>query len=143
MNSLGDEIRQDELPDERRNLQCGAAQLVGNTVDGKLAVAAIVVLCAYGAPHTAVPFINGKRIYETDTHYKHCLVYEAHDRNSHRPTVSLVIDRWGRQSSIFTDKNDDLVLEYLKSKSINPKSYAEARNECKNRIDALARRLKK
>ena len=36
-----------------------------------------------------------------------------------------------------------IVLEYLKSPSINPKGYAEARNECKNRIDALAARLRK
>jgi 4-hydroxy-4-methyl-2-oxoglutarate aldolase len=36
-----------------------------------------------------------------------------------------------------------VILEYLKSATVNPKGYAEARNECKNRIDALARRLKK
>jgi spermidine synthase len=80
----------------------------------KVAIAGAVVLCAYGAPQTSVPFIGGKRIYEADSHYNHCLVYEASDRITHRPTRSLVIDRYGRQSSIFTDKNDDLVLEYLK-----------------------------
>jgi len=36
-----------------------------------------------------------------------------------------------------------VVLKYLKSLSVNPKGYNEARNECKNRIDLLARRLKK
>ena len=30
----------------------------------------------------------------------------------------------------------------LKSGKIDPKGYAAARNECKNRIDALARKLK-
>lgn len=37
---------------------------------------------------------------------------------------------------------EGIVLEYLKSRSTTPKGFAEARNECKNRIDALARRLK-
>ncbi len=35
-----------------------------------------------------------------------------------------------------------VVLEYLKSGTVNPKGYAEARNECKKRIDALALRLR-
>jgi len=37
---------------------------------------------------------------------------------------------------------EQIVLDYLKSASINPKGYGEARKECKNRIDALAKRLK-
>jgi len=36
-----------------------------------------------------------------------------------------------------------VVLDYLKSGKLDPRGYGEARNECKNRIDALARRLKK
>lgn len=36
-----------------------------------------------------------------------------------------------------------IVLDYLKSGKLDARSYGEARNECKNRIDALARRLKK
>src|SRR5262245_8874724 len=35
-----------------------------------------------------------------------------------------------------------VVLDYLKSGRIDPKGYDAARNECKNRIDALAKRLK-
>jgi 4-hydroxy-4-methyl-2-oxoglutarate aldolase len=35
-----------------------------------------------------------------------------------------------------------IVLDYLKSGTIDPKGYAAVRNECKNRIDALARKLK-
>jgi regulator of RNase E activity RraA len=35
-----------------------------------------------------------------------------------------------------------VVLDYLKVGKIDPKGYAAARNECKERIDALARRLK-
>ncbi len=35
-----------------------------------------------------------------------------------------------------------IVLNYLKSGKIDPKGYAAARNECKDRIDALARKLK-
>ena len=35
-----------------------------------------------------------------------------------------------------------VVLDYLKSGKIDPKGYAAVRNECKNRIDALARKLK-
>jgi len=80
----------------------------------KVAVAGMIALCALGAPATSVPFIQGKHIYEADTHYNHCLIYEAVDRNTRRPIRSLVIDRFGRQSTIFTDKNDDLVLDYLK-----------------------------
>ena len=37
---------------------------------------------------------------------------------------------------------EQIVLDYLKGKGINPKGYGEARKECKNRIDALAKRLK-
>src|SRR5271163_2521017 len=36
-----------------------------------------------------------------------------------------------------------VVLDYLKSSSVTVKGYAEARNECKTRIDSLAQRLKK
>jgi regulator of RNase E activity RraA len=35
-----------------------------------------------------------------------------------------------------------IVLDYLKSAKIDPKGYATARNACKERIDALGRRLK-
>src|SRR5262249_51463534 len=35
-----------------------------------------------------------------------------------------------------------VVLDYLKSDTIDPKGYEAARNECKNRIDALAKKLK-
>ena len=80
----------------------------------KIGVAGIIALCAWTAPKTSVPFITAKHIYEADTHYNHCVVYEAVDRITKRPTRSLVIDRFTRQSTIFTDKNDDLVLEYLK-----------------------------
>lgn len=37
---------------------------------------------------------------------------------------------------------EQIVLDYLKTPGINPKGYGEARKECKNRIDALAKRLK-
>jgi 4-hydroxy-4-methyl-2-oxoglutarate aldolase len=36
-----------------------------------------------------------------------------------------------------------IVLDYLKAGKVTVKGFAEARNECKGRIDALARRLKK
>ena len=35
-----------------------------------------------------------------------------------------------------------VVLDYLKSGRVDPKGYAKARNECRDRIEALARRLK-
>ncbi len=38
---------------------------------------------------------------------------------------------------------EGIVLEYLRSRPVTPRGFAEARNECKNKIDALARRLKK
>ena len=37
---------------------------------------------------------------------------------------------------------EQIVLDYLKSPNINVKGYGEARKECKNRIDALAKRMK-
>jgi regulator of RNase E activity RraA len=36
-----------------------------------------------------------------------------------------------------------VVLDYLKAERIDPKGYARARAECKDRIDALARKLKR
>lgn len=36
-----------------------------------------------------------------------------------------------------------VVLDYLKTGKLDPKGYAAARNECKERIDSLARKLKK
>jgi regulator of RNase E activity RraA len=36
-----------------------------------------------------------------------------------------------------------VVLDYLKAGRIDPKGYARARNECKDRIDDLARRLRR
>lgn len=36
---------------------------------------------------------------------------------------------------------EQIVLDYLKAGNVNPKGFAEARKECKNRIDALAKRL--
>jgi spermidine synthase len=80
----------------------------------KIAAAGIVALCAYGAPNTSTPFISGKHVFESDTHYNHCLVYEAADFRTGRPSRALLTDRFARQSAVFTDRNDDLVLEYLK-----------------------------
>jgi 4-hydroxy-4-methyl-2-oxoglutarate aldolase len=37
---------------------------------------------------------------------------------------------------------EGVVMDYLKSKHPTPKGFAEARGECKTRIDALAKRLK-
>ena len=36
-----------------------------------------------------------------------------------------------------------VVLEYLKSPRVDPKGFNTARMECKSRIDALAKRLRK
>jgi 4-hydroxy-4-methyl-2-oxoglutarate aldolase len=38
---------------------------------------------------------------------------------------------------------ETVVLDYLKSERLDPKGYARARNECRERIEALARRLKR
>ena len=35
---------------------------------------------------------------------------------------------------------ESVVMDYLKGKNLTAKGFAEARNECKNRIDALAKR---
>jgi hypothetical protein len=35
-----------------------------------------------------------------------------------------------------------VVLDYLKAGKIDPKGYAAARNECRDRIEALGRKLK-
>jgi spermidine synthase len=80
----------------------------------KAAAAGIVALCAFGASSTSTPFIPGKHLFERDTHYNHALVYEGADFRTGRPSRALFTDRFARQSAIFTDRNDDLVLEYLK-----------------------------
>ena len=36
-----------------------------------------------------------------------------------------------------------VVLDYLKTERLDPQGYAKARNECRDRIEALARRLKR
>jgi regulator of RNase E activity RraA len=38
---------------------------------------------------------------------------------------------------------ESVVLDYLKAGKIDPKGYIEARNECRDRIEKLARKLKK
>jgi spermidine synthase len=78
------------------------------------AAAAMIAFSIAAAPRTSLPFVTGNRIFETDTHYNHALVYESADRATGRPIRSLVIDRYSRQSSVFLDRNDDLVLDYLK-----------------------------
>jgi spermidine synthase len=86
----------------------------------KAATAILAALCGYAAPGTSVPYIQSRHLFETDTHYNHCLVYEGVDARTNRPIRSLVIDRYSRQSSIFTDRNDDLVLDYLKYFRLGP-----------------------
>jgi spermidine synthase len=76
--------------------------------------AAVVVLCALAAPSTSTAIVPGKLVYETDTHYNHAMVYDGTDPQTRRPVRNLYIDRYFRLSSMFLDKDDDLVLEYLK-----------------------------
>jgi predicted membrane-bound spermidine synthase len=80
----------------------------------RAAAAAVVLLCALAAPSTSVAIVPGKLVYETDTHYNHAMVYDATDAPTGRPVRNLYIDRYFRLSSVFRDKDDDLVLEYLK-----------------------------
>ena len=80
----------------------------------RIAAVGITALCLYLTPRTSVPFIAGKHVFETDSHYNHWLVYEASDTGTKRPIRSLVTDRFARQSSVFTDGGNDLVLEYLR-----------------------------
>lgn len=84
------------------------------SLKARIAAVGLAGLCIYGAPNTSVPFISGRHLFEIDTHYNHCLVYESVDGRTKRPIRSLVIDRYSRQSSMFLDRNDDFVLEYLK-----------------------------
>ena len=95
-------------------LACSITLSVNRFLKLKIAVAGLVALCAFGASTTSTPFISGKHVFERDTHYNHALVYEGVDYRSGRPNRALLTDRYARQSAIFTDKNDDLVLEYLK-----------------------------
>lgn len=80
----------------------------------RMAMAAAAALCAWGAPATSVPFISGQHIYETDTQYSHYLVTETIDGASKRPVHNLMMDRAAIQSSAYADRNDEIVLEYLK-----------------------------
>jgi len=80
----------------------------------RVAVLALAATFALKAPSTAVNFVAGKLLFETDTEYNHALVYDRVDNRTQRPIRSLFIDRFARQSSIFTDKDDGPVLEYQK-----------------------------
>lgn len=80
----------------------------------RIAALVLAVVFALAAPATSVTFLKGKLIFETDTHYNHALIYDTVDNRTRRPIRSLFIDRFARQSSIFTDKDDGPVLEYQK-----------------------------
>jgi spermidine synthase len=80
----------------------------------RVAALVLAAVFALGAPATSVTFITGKLRFETDTQYNHALVYDTVDNKTRRPIRSLDIGRFVTQSSIFTDKNDGLVLEYQK-----------------------------
>ena len=80
----------------------------------RFAALALAVLCAWGTPATSVPFVEARHLFETDTYYNHCLVTQGVDDATGRPIHSLITDRSAAQSEAFADRNDDLVVDYLK-----------------------------
>lgn len=80
----------------------------------RVSIFLLATALAIGAPRTSVTFITGNLRYETDTQYNHVLVYDGLDNHTGRPTRNMFIDRWGTESSMFTDKDDGLVFEYQK-----------------------------
>jgi len=95
-------------------LSCSVLLSAGRFLKLKIAAAGVIAICAYGAPSTSTPFIYGKHVFESDTHYNHCLVYESPDFRTGRPSRALLTDRFARQSAIFTDGGGGVVLEYQK-----------------------------
>jgi spermidine synthase len=77
-------------------------------------IVAVAALSAWAAPATSVPFVEGRHLYETDTEYNHCLVTEVIEPATGRPIHSLMTDRAAVQSSAYGDRNDELLVAYLK-----------------------------
>jgi spermidine synthase len=61
-----------------------------------------------------VPFVAGRHLYETDTQYNHALVTEVIEASTGRPIHSLMTDRSSVQSSAYGDRNDEVLLDYMK-----------------------------
>jgi regulator of RNase E activity RraA len=95
-------------------------------------------ICAHGYCH--IPSIN------VPVHVGGVAVHPGDllhgDRNG-VTTIPLAVASEVAQACKEYVEAETVVLAYLRAGKVTPKGYAEARNECKDRIDALARRLKK
>jgi len=60
------------------------------------------------------PLFKPKLLVDKDTLYNRVWIYESQDPETKRPILSLVTDARGRQSSMFLDRDDELVIEYTK-----------------------------
>jgi regulator of RNase E activity RraA len=94
-------------------------------------------ICAHG--YCYIPSINGP------VHVGGVMVHRGDlvhgDRNG-VTTIPLEVASEVAHACAEFMAAEAVVLDYLKAGKIDPKGYAAARNECKERIDALARRLK-
>jgi regulator of RNase E activity RraA len=95
-------------------------------------------MCAHGYchfPHLNVPVhVGGVTIHPGDLLHG--------DRNG-VTTIPLEIASTVAHACAEYVAAEAVVLDYLKAGNVDPKGYAKARNECKERIDALAKRLKR
>jgi regulator of RNase E activity RraA len=95
-------------------------------------------ICAHGYCH--IPSIN------VPVHVGGVMIHPGDllhgDRNG-VTTIPLAIATEVAQACADYVAAEAVVLDYLKGPAIIPKGFAEARDECKRRIDVLARRLRK
>ena len=95
------------------------------------------VICAHGYCH--IPQIN------VPVHVGNVIVHPGDLIHGDRNGVTIIPNHLASATAQACPElaaAEVIVLDYLKSGRIDPKGYAAARNECKNRIDALARTLK-
>jgi 4-hydroxy-4-methyl-2-oxoglutarate aldolase len=95
------------------------------------------VLCAHGYCH--IPQIN------VPVHVGGVMIHPGDLIHGDRNGITTIPNRLASATAQACPElaaAECVVLDYLKSGAIDPKGYAAARNECKNRIDALAKKLK-
>jgi 4-hydroxy-4-methyl-2-oxoglutarate aldolase len=95
------------------------------------------VICAHGYCH--IPQIN------VPVHVGNVMVYPGDLIHGDCNGVTVIPNHLASATAQACPElaaAEAIILDYLKSGKIDPKGYAAVRNECKNRIDDLAHRLK-
>jgi regulator of RNase E activity RraA len=95
------------------------------------------VICAHGYCH--IPQIN------VPVHVGNVMVHPGDLIHGDRNGVTIIPNHLASavaQACPELAAAEAIVLDYLRAAKVDPRGYADARNACKDRIDALARKLK-